>query len=201
MMATSERPTTTERLRNSFKDPEYADAYAHSALNSYIATQIKVIREQRGWTQGELAEKAGMMQPRIAVMEDVDYSSWSINTLWRLARAFHLRLKVSFEEFGTLPREVDSFTRSNLERLPLENDPFCSPLPTNLLAFNQGPFPDIFGVPTKDIWAIYSTFYWKPPTLDPSTFNVLQGQQTVEPSDLEVIPQAAEVNWEALGII
>jgi transcriptional regulator with XRE-family HTH domain len=120
----SNRPTTTERLRKSFKDREYADAYARSALNAYIATQIKVIREQRGWTQGKLADEAEMKQPRIAVMEDVDYSSWSISTLWRLAQAFHLRLKVSFEEFGSLPQEIGDFDRQSLERLPLEEDPF-----------------------------------------------------------------------------
>lgn len=122
----SNRPTATERLRKSFKDHEYADSYARSALNAYIATQIKVIREQRGWTQDKLAEEAEMKQPRIAVMEDVNYSAWSISTLWRLAQAFHLRLKVSFEEFGTLPHEIDTFSRKSLERLPLEDDPFVT---------------------------------------------------------------------------
>lgn len=122
----SNKPTTADRLRKSFADREYADAYARSALNAYIATQIKVIREQRGWTQGKLADEAGMKQPRIAVMEDVDYSSWSITTLWRLAQAFHLRLKVSFEEFGTLPYEIETFDRKSLERLPLERDPFIT---------------------------------------------------------------------------
>ncbi|MBZ5669768.1 MAG: helix-turn-helix domain-containing protein [Acidobacteriia bacterium] len=122
----SNGPTTTERLRKSFRDRDYADAYARSALNAYIATQIKVIREQREWTQGQLADEAGMKQPRIAVMEDVNYSSWSISTLWRLAQAFHLRLKVSFEEFGTLPHEIDTFDRQSLERLPLEKDSFIA---------------------------------------------------------------------------
>ena len=122
----SNKPTTADRLRKSFADREYADAYARSALNAYIATQIKVIREQRGWTQGKLADEAGMKQPRIAVMEDVDYSSWSITTLWRLAQAFHLRLKVSFEEFGTLPYEIETFDRKSLERLPLEKDTFVT---------------------------------------------------------------------------
>ena len=122
----SKDSTITERLRKSFQDREYADAYARSALNAYIATQIKVIREQRGMTQEKLAEVAGMKQPRIAVMEDVDYSSWSISTLWRLAQAFHLRLKVSFEEFGSLPHEINTFDRQSLERTPLEDDPFIA---------------------------------------------------------------------------
>ena len=55
-----------------------------------VATQIKVLREQRVMTQAALAEKADMRQPRLSVMEDAGYSNWSINTLKRLARAFDL---------------------------------------------------------------------------------------------------------------
>ena len=113
----------SDNLREGFKDREYADAYARAFLDSSIATQIKVLREQREWTQEKLADEASMKQPRIAVMEDVNYSSWSVRTLWRLARAFHLRLKVSFEEFGTLIQEMEGFGRESLERLPLESDP------------------------------------------------------------------------------
>lgn len=116
------------RFKKSFQDHEYADAYARGFLNSSIATQIKVLREQRKLTQQGLADIAKMKQPRIAVMEDVNYSSWSISTLWRLAYAFHLRLRVSFEEFGTLVQEVESIGRDTLQRRSLEDDPlFASP--------------------------------------------------------------------------
>ena len=47
-------------LRQSFKDKEYQGAgYVDEFLNAYIATQIKVLREQRGWSQTELGEHAG----------------------------------------------------------------------------------------------------------------------------------------------
>ena len=111
------------RFQKSFRDHDYADGYARSFLNSSIATQIKVLREQRGLTQQALADLAKMKQPRIALLEDVNYSSWSISTLWRLARSFHLRLKVSFEEFGTLVSEVESIGRETLQRHSLEDDP------------------------------------------------------------------------------
>jgi transcriptional regulator with XRE-family HTH domain len=118
------RPSaSTQRFRDAFRDHDYADAYARDFLNSTIATQIKVLREQREWTQEELAGKAEMKQPRIAVLEDVNYSSWSVSTLWRLARAFHVRLKITFEEYGTLPDELESLSRSSLQRRPLEQDP------------------------------------------------------------------------------
>ena len=64
-----------------------------------------------------------MMQARISVLENVNYSSWSISTLRRLARALGVRLKVSLEEFGTLLPELEHFERKSLQRLPLAKDP------------------------------------------------------------------------------
>jgi len=109
-------------LRHEFQDKEYRHVYADEALNAHIATQIKVLREQQELTQRELAKLAGMAQPRIAVLEDVNYSSWSINTLRRLARAFDLRLSVKFETFSSLISELDNFSRKALERDWFERD-------------------------------------------------------------------------------
>jgi transcriptional regulator with XRE-family HTH domain len=111
-------------LREEFKDEEFRNVYADDSLNTHIATQIKVLREQQVMTQTELAEKTGMAQPRIAVLEDVNYSSWSINTLRRLARAFGLRLSVTFETFSSLIPELETFGRPVLERTKFEDDPF-----------------------------------------------------------------------------
>jgi transcriptional regulator with XRE-family HTH domain len=110
-------------LRTELRDPEYSEGYAESYLNSYIATQIKVIREQRGMTQDELGDLIGTTQGGVSRYENVNYSSWNIKTLIKFARAFHVRLKVSFEPFGTLPEEVTRFTRDSLERVKRENDP------------------------------------------------------------------------------
>lgn len=105
-----------KKLEHEFLDKEYADAYVEDFENTAIATQIKVLREQRGWSQQQLAERAGMKQERIAVIEDVDYSSWSIKTLRRIAKAFDLVLKVSFESFGTVVDDIERFDRKRLER-------------------------------------------------------------------------------------
>jgi transcriptional regulator with XRE-family HTH domain len=109
-------------LKEEFQDKEYRDAYAEESLNTYIATQIKVLREQRNLTQRRLAEITGMAQPRIAVLEDVNYSSWSINTLRRLAGAFVLRLSVRFETFSSLIQEIEGLGRAALERASFADD-------------------------------------------------------------------------------
>jgi|SRR6185437_8574652 len=109
-------------LREEFRDRDYRHAYADESLNTWIATQIKVLREQRRLTQKQLAEMTGMAQPRIAVLEDVNYSSWSINTLRRLAEAFDLRLSVKFEAFSSLIPEIEGMNREALERPQFEDD-------------------------------------------------------------------------------
>ncbi|MFZ0392864.1 MAG: helix-turn-helix transcriptional regulator [Terracidiphilus sp.] len=111
-------------LRKNLRDDrEYAEEYAKSFLNAHVATQIKVIREQRGMTQSELGSLTGTTQAGISRYEDVNYSSWSLRTLMKLARAFGVRLRVSFDSYGTLPDEVVRFDRERLQVASRENDP------------------------------------------------------------------------------
>lgn len=111
------------KVKEAFKSKEYRHAYVDEFLNVSIATQIKVLREQRNWGQEQLAKEVGMKQPRISVMENVNYSSWSINTLRKLAKAFDLTLRVSFESFGERIKEIDRFNRETLERPSFDDDP------------------------------------------------------------------------------
>src|SRR5947209_1065158 len=113
----------TNKFRTEFRDEETRHIYAEDLLNTYIATQIKVLREQREWSQQVLAERAGMRQERISVLEDVDYEAWSVRTLKRLARAFDLRLSIKFESFGSFLTEFDQFNRRSLTRLSFADDP------------------------------------------------------------------------------
>jgi len=111
-------------LKKSFRDKEYRHGYVDEFLNANIATQIKVLREQRGWSQKELAKRAGMLQPRISILENVDYSSWSISALRKIAEAFDLTLCVSFESFGRRVQDIFSLKRENLERPSFDEDDF-----------------------------------------------------------------------------
>jgi len=111
-------------LKQSFGNKEYRHAYVDDFLSASIATQIKVLREQRGWSQKELAAHAGMMQPRISVLENINYSSWSIKVLRKIAEAFDLTLCVSFESFGKRVKDITKFSREALERDSFNDDLF-----------------------------------------------------------------------------
>lgn len=112
-----------EKLRDEFQDSEYRHAYAEECLDIMIATQIKVLREQRDMTQSELAEAAGMKQPRIPLLEDKDYSNWTTKTLKRLAKVFDVALSVKFETFSHLVGEFENLSRATLQRPSFSNDP------------------------------------------------------------------------------
>src|SRR5262245_6085932 len=109
-------------------DKEYRHAYAEESLNISIATQIKVLREQREMSQEDLANEAGMKQPVVCRYENVNYSSWSISSLRRLARVFDVDLEVKFRSFGDLVKSVDNFTRSVLQVPKFTDDPFFKPV-------------------------------------------------------------------------
>lgn len=115
--------TLRDRLVKDFGDKEARQQYGESHLFASIALQIKALRQQRGWTQAELADRAGMKQSRISAMEQTSYQSWSIQTLKRLADAFDLPLLVKFESWGKLVDDASSLNRKSLERPEFQADP------------------------------------------------------------------------------
>ena len=114
-------------LRESFRDPDYAEIYSDSFLDMYLASQIKVLREQRGLSQKEMGERIGTTQGGVSRIEDAEYSGWSVKTLKKIASALRVRLRISMEEFGTLPDQVVSMSQQSLMRAAHENDPALFP--------------------------------------------------------------------------
>ena len=133
MIQTEEDATTRlspDDVRQQFvdnrDDKSYRHAYADESLNLSIATQIKVLREQRELRQKDLAELAGMKQSMISRYENVNYSSWSINTLKKLAEAFDVMLDVRFRSFKDLVTLTQGFSRESLEVPPFGKDLYFS---------------------------------------------------------------------------
>ena len=111
-----------DRIKKRFSERRYRRAYADSFVDSYLATQIRALREQRNWTQQDLATALGMKQSQVSRMEIVDNSSWQIRTLKRLAEAFDLALVVRLESFGNVIPEIVQFSRASLERPSFDDD-------------------------------------------------------------------------------
>ncbi len=92
-----------ERMKNK----EYRDAFMDAQIADTISSQIFHIRESRGWTQVELAEKAGMMQPAISRLER-SANSASLNTLKKVASAFDVALLVRFVPFSRMVERLET---------------------------------------------------------------------------------------------
>jgi transcriptional regulator with XRE-family HTH domain len=116
-----------EALADEFQDKDARRQYAIDFLNSHIALQIKTLRQQRGWSQTELAERAGKHQSQVSAMESIDFSAWKISTLQKLAEAFDLALTVKFESFGGFLDYATSVDREALERPSFADDPAFQP--------------------------------------------------------------------------
>lgn len=97
--------------------------YAAGLLDSFLALQIKTLRQQRNLSQSELADRAKKHPSQIAAMEQIDFSGWEISTLQQLATAFDLALVVKFEPFCRFLEEVLPVERSVLEKASFPEEP------------------------------------------------------------------------------
>ena len=112
-----------DNLRKSLpNDPDFRHTYADEILTLFVCSQSKVLREQREMSQAELAEALGTTQSAVSRFESTDYAAWNIDTLRRIARAFDVRLRITFEGFGSLWRDVGGITKESLERPSIEED-------------------------------------------------------------------------------
>jgi transcriptional regulator with XRE-family HTH domain len=115
------------RLRVDFQHLGARDTYSDSVVNALISAQINALREERKLSQEELAQLIGTKQSGISRLERADYSSWTIETLRKLARAFGVRLRISFDEFGTLLPDIGNFSKKRLTPRKFEEDPVFNP--------------------------------------------------------------------------
>ncbi|MGN6795139.1 MAG: helix-turn-helix domain-containing protein [Streptosporangiaceae bacterium] len=79
--------------------PEVTAAYEQTRLRFELAEAVRARREELGWSQRQLAERAGMTQPGIARFE-AGGTTPTLPLLERLAAALDLTLNVSLAPAG-----------------------------------------------------------------------------------------------------
>lgn len=83
-----------EYRRQLMQDPEVAAAQARLWPDLDLARQVLDLRLKRGWTQQELAERAGTKQANISRLENARLNP-SVDMLQRVANAFGVELAVT----------------------------------------------------------------------------------------------------------
>jgi transcriptional regulator with XRE-family HTH domain len=113
--------STISKIAEKLKELAYRKAYIASQINIGIPFQIRALMKARGWTQETLAEKTGMLQPRISGLMKPGKTRPNIETLRRVAEAFDCALLVRFAPFSELAKWAENFEPDSFN-VPSFND-------------------------------------------------------------------------------
>jgi transcriptional regulator with XRE-family HTH domain len=109
-VSTSKRSRLIDRLR----DAIYRRAFLAEHVQKSLPFQIRALREQRGWTQEELAKRCGKSQEWICKIESPNYGRFSLQTLLNIAAAFDVAFTARFVSYSELINWYTSRTQSEI---------------------------------------------------------------------------------------
>jgi transcriptional regulator with XRE-family HTH domain len=103
-----------QRTPAEWSEREYRQAYMQAAIEQGVSWQIRVNREERGWTQEELAQRMGTKQSAVSRLEDPEDPGVTLRTLIKAANAFDCALLVKFVPYSTLAQESEDLSPERL---------------------------------------------------------------------------------------
>jgi ribosome-binding protein aMBF1 (putative translation factor) len=111
----SSAESTTPRHHPSWREvratvlagPDVLQAYQELAPRFAVVRQLIAHREQHGWSQRELADRAGMKQPQLARLETGQVEP-KLDTLERLAKAVGVQGLREFSANGSFSNQHNS---------------------------------------------------------------------------------------------
>jgi len=105
----------SKRLADELAEKKMRDAYLSAQTRTKITNQIRAIRSQRGWSQGEFAKILGKPQSNVSRLENREYGSFTLNTLFELASAFDVGLVVEFAPYESFLLHTRDLSIENLQ--------------------------------------------------------------------------------------
>jgi transcriptional regulator with XRE-family HTH domain len=98
------------------KDLDYLKAKEELGLIFDIADEVLRLRIEKGWSQAELAERAGTKQANISRLES-GLSNPSINFLQKLAKALDTNISLKFERYSPFV-DITTDAEDEIQALP-----------------------------------------------------------------------------------
>jgi transcriptional regulator with XRE-family HTH domain len=95
------------------KGPDARRKFVESQVVNEIASQIRGLRHENGWSQPSLADKVGTKQSQIYRLENTRTAKPTLTTLKKLAAAFDVGLVVRFVPFGEMVDWLSGTPRLN----------------------------------------------------------------------------------------
>lgn len=111
-----------KRLFAKLRSKKYRTAYIAEHIRTVVPFQIKALREQRNWTQGDLGRAAGKPQNVISRIEDPDYGKHTVQTLLDVAAGLDVALLIKFVPFSRFLVEYEDVTEASLEAASFEEE-------------------------------------------------------------------------------
>lgn len=113
----------SKRVVREFANKEFRDEYTASRVRSWIAYQIKALRQQRGWSQEDFAARIGTSQGNVSKrLENPDYGKFSLQTLLDVAAACDVALTVNFVDHLSFLTKTSDLSVDNLKVAPYSPD-------------------------------------------------------------------------------
>lgn len=104
------------------KSRKAREAYVEAELVNGLAHQIRIIRQQRGWTQKQLALQLGTTQTTISRLEDPSYGRYTMRTLLALGKIFDVAFIVRYMPFSTFMPLTWDTRPQNFEAVSYEEE-------------------------------------------------------------------------------
>ena len=116
------RGKSSKTLKDRLKSKAFREAYVEGSVRATVPYQIRAMRQQRGWSQQELAERMDTSQSAVARLERPDNGKFNITTLLDAAAAFDVALLVKLIPFSQLLRERVDLSPCNVNAVEFSKD-------------------------------------------------------------------------------
>jgi transcriptional regulator with XRE-family HTH domain len=117
----------TEKFVTKLDRKDYRHAYMAEGVRTWIARQVRALREQREMSQADLGREADKPQSAISRIEDPDYGKLTLQTLFDLAAAFDLPLLVQFVDWEDWLSRMNDVSSAALEKASYDREDLLSP--------------------------------------------------------------------------
>ncbi len=107
----------------SLRNKAYRDALVAEGIDEHIPSQIRAMRQARGWSQKELAKRLDMTQHGVSRLENPNYGRFTLATLKRLAPVFDVALVVRYVPFSEYATWMAALSPEDLAVPDYEHEP------------------------------------------------------------------------------
>jgi hypothetical protein len=114
--------SVSKKLLDKLKRKAYRSSYVGEHVRRGIATQIRAMRDQRGWNQGKLSAELDKPQSVVSRLEDPSYGKVTVQTLLEVAATFDVALQIRFVPFSTFLTQTRNLSTQSMQVISFDDD-------------------------------------------------------------------------------